>query len=95
MFRSLAIALFILLLLIIGGHIALTLFTGAAVIGLSVWGFILFFTEYLIIIYFNLDRCFGYRRYCRYLDSRGDYFISYLAPYFIAPINHIIFCLLY
>ena len=40
MFRSMAIALFILLLLIIGGHIALALFTGAVVVGVSVWGFL-------------------------------------------------------
>lgn len=100
MFRSLAIALFILLLLIIGGHIALTLLTGAVVIGLGVWGVfsrigVLFYTEYFTIIYFKLDRCFGRRCYCRYLDSRCGYFISYLATYFIAFINYIIFCLLY
>ena len=56
MFRSLAIALFILLLLIIGGHIALTLFTGAAVIGLSVWGFLVasvFFFSLSILLLFN------------------------------------------
>ena len=57
MFRSLAIALFILLLLIIGGHIALTLFTGAAVIGLSVWGFLVasvFFFSLSILLLFIL-----------------------------------------
>lgn len=55
MFRSLAIALFILLLLIIGAHIALTLFTGAAVIGLTVWGFLVasvfFFTLSILLLF--------------------------------------------
>lgn len=57
MFRSLAIALFILLLLIIGGHIALSIFTGAVVIGFSVWGFLVasvFFFSLSILLLFIL-----------------------------------------
>lgn len=57
MFRSLAIALFILLLLIIGGHIALALFTGAAVIGFGVWGLLVasvFFFSLSILLLFIL-----------------------------------------
>ncbi|EDP45843.1 hypothetical protein [Rickettsiella grylli] len=57
MFRSLAIALFILLLLIMGGHIALALFTGAAVISFSVWGFLVasvFFFSLSILLLFIL-----------------------------------------
>lgn len=57
MFRSLAIALFILLLLIIGGHIALALFTGTAVIGFGVWGLLVasvFFFSLSILLLFIL-----------------------------------------
>lgn len=57
MFRSLAIALFILLLLIIGGHITLALFTGAAVIGFGVWGILVasvFFFSLSILLLFIL-----------------------------------------
>lgn len=57
MFRSMAIALFILLLLIIGGHIALALFTGAVVVGVSVWGFLVasvFFFSLSILLLFIL-----------------------------------------
>jgi hypothetical protein len=57
MFRSLAMALFILLLLIMGGHIALALFTGAAVISFSVWGFLVasvFFFSLGILLLFIL-----------------------------------------
>lgn len=57
MFRSMAIALFILLLLIIGGHIALALFTGAVVVGVSVWGFLVasvFFFSLSILLVFIL-----------------------------------------
>lgn len=57
MFRSLAIALFILLLLIIGGHIAIALLTGAVVIGVSVWGFLVasvFFFALSILLLFIL-----------------------------------------
>lgn len=57
MFRSLAIALFILLLLIIGGHIALALFTGDAVIGFGVWGLLVasvFFFSLSILLLFIL-----------------------------------------
>lgn len=38
MFRSLAIALIILLLLILGGHITLALLNGAVAVSLTVWG---------------------------------------------------------
>ena len=55
MFRSMAIALFILLLLIIGGHIALTLFTGAVMISFIVWGFLVasvfFFSLSILLLY--------------------------------------------
>ncbi len=57
MFRSLAIVLFMLLLLIIGGHIALALFTGAAVIGFGVWGLLVasvFFFSLSILLLFIL-----------------------------------------
>lgn len=57
MFRSLAIALLILLLLIITGHIAIALLTGAVVISLSVWGFLVasvFFFALGILLLFIL-----------------------------------------
>ncbi len=40
MFRSLALILIILLLLILGGHITLALLNGAVAISLTVWGFL-------------------------------------------------------
>lgn len=57
MFRSLAIALLVLLLLIIGGHITLALFTGAAVVGFGVWGLLVasvFFFSLSILLLFIL-----------------------------------------
>ncbi|MES2141726.1 MAG: hypothetical protein V4471_02420 [Pseudomonadota bacterium] len=57
MFRSLAIALIILLLLILGGHIALALLNGAVAISLTVWGFLVasvFFFCLSILLFFIL-----------------------------------------
>jgi hypothetical protein len=57
MFRSLAIALIILLLLILGGHITLALLGGAVAISLTVWGFLvasIFFFCLSILLLFIL-----------------------------------------
>lgn len=57
MFYSLAIALFILVLLIIGGHIAIALLTGAVAISSIVWGFLVasvFFFSLSILLLFIL-----------------------------------------
>ena len=57
MFRSLAIALVILLLLILGGHIALALLNGAVAISLTVWGLLVasvFFFCLSILLFFIL-----------------------------------------
>jgi hypothetical protein len=56
-FRSLAIALVILLLLILGGHIALALLNGAVAISLTVWGLLVasvFFFCLSILLFFIL-----------------------------------------
>jgi hypothetical protein len=57
MFRSVALVLIILLLLILGGHIALALFNGAVAISLTVWGFLvasIFFFCLSILLFFLL-----------------------------------------
>ena len=57
MFRSLAIALIILLLLILGGHIALVLLNGAVAVSLTVWGLLVasvFFFCLSILLFFIL-----------------------------------------
>ncbi|MES2998495.1 MAG: hypothetical protein V4700_04150 [Pseudomonadota bacterium] len=57
MFRSLAIALIILLLLILGGHIALVLLNGAVAVSLTVWGILvasIFFFCLSILLFFIL-----------------------------------------
>lgn len=57
MFRSVAIALVVLLLLILGGHIALVLLHGAVAISLTVWGFLVasvFFFCLCILLFFIL-----------------------------------------
>ncbi len=57
MFRTLAIALIILLLLILGGHITLALLNGAVAISLTVWGVLVasvFFFCLSILLFFIL-----------------------------------------
>lgn len=57
MFRSLALVLIIVLLLILGGHIALALLTGAVTISLTVWGLLVasvFFFCVSILLFFIL-----------------------------------------
>ncbi|BBB15415.1 uncharacterized protein RVIR1_09360 [Candidatus Rickettsiella viridis] len=57
MFRSLAWALIIMLLLILGGHIALALLGGAVTISLTIWGLLVasvFFFCVSILLFFIL-----------------------------------------
>jgi hypothetical protein len=57
MFRSLALALIILLFLILGGHIVLALLNGAVAISLTVWGLLVasvFFFCLSILLFFIL-----------------------------------------
>ena len=57
MFRSLAWALIIMLLLILGGHIALAILGGAVTISLTVWGLLVasvFFFCVSILLFFIL-----------------------------------------
>lgn len=57
MFRTLAMALIILLLLILGGHIALVLLNGAVAVSLTVWGLLvasIFFFCLSILLFFIL-----------------------------------------